>query len=312
MFLSIIAVVAGLAILIAASDRLVASAVRVSQALGVSAVLIGALVVGLGTSLPELLVSGLAAGNGELDIAMANVVGSNTANVTLVAGAAAVLKPISTRIGVLKREGVLMLLSVIGLAAVLFDQQISRVEGIALLVGMAVALVLLIVWSKGHGPSELVAADEVEEFTTADSSVGVEALIGIGALIATVFGANILLEGSLNVGEELGLSATFLGVMLGVGTSLPELATALAAARRMAPDLVVGNVVGSNLFNSLAVAGTAATVGPSVLSDLGTVELAFMIGAVTIAGFFSRTGKLNRLEAIVLLAGFAALLVMTF
>ncbi len=126
------------------------------------------------------------------------------------------------------------------------------------------------------------------------------------ALIGTVLGAQILLDGALVLGEELGLSATFLGIMLGVGTSLPELATAIAAARRAAPDLVVGNVVGSNLFNSLAVAGTAGTVGPAMLIDLGPVQLAWMVGAVAVAGLFARTGKVVRFEAALLLAGFVA------
>ncbi len=312
MLFSLIGVVAGLAILIVASDRLVASAVRVSQAVGISAVLIGALVVGLGTSLPELLVSALAAGNEELDVAMANVVGSNTANVTLVVGAAAVLRPIATRVAVLRREGVLMLLSVVALAFVLYDGEVTRAEGLGLLAGMAVTLVLLMLWSRDHGPSDLLAADEVEEFSESGRSVGLEVVIGLVALGATVFGANLLLDGSLRVGEDLGLSPTFLGVMLGVGTSLPELATAMAAARRSAPDLVVGNVLGSNLFNSLAVAGTAAVVGPSVLLDLGRLELWFMVGAVAVAGIFARTGRLNRIEAVVLLALFAALVAMTF
>lgn len=283
-----------------------------SQALGVSAVLIGALVVGLGTSLPELLVSALASANGELDVAMANVVGSNTANVTLVAGSAALLRPVSTRIAVLRREGGLMLVSVALLAAVLYDLEVSRAEGVVLLVGMAVALVLLIHWSRDHGPGELLAADEVEEFAEATGPILLEIGIGLLALAATVFGANLLLDGSLNVGEELGLSASFLGVMLGVGTSLPELATAIAAARRSAPDLVVGNVLGSNLFNSLAVAGTAAVAGPAVLTDLGTPELWMMVSAVIAAGVFMRTGKLNRLEAVVLLVGFATFLALTF
>ncbi len=283
-----------------------------SQALGVSAVLIGALVVGLGTSLPELLVSTLASADGELDVAMANVVGSNTANVTLVAGSAALLRPVSTRIAVMRREGGLMLLSVAVLAGVLYDLEVSRLEGGVLLAGMAVALVLLIRWSQDHGPGELVAADEVEEFAESSAPVLVESLIGLLALVATVFGANLLLDGSLNVGEELGLSASFLGVMLGVGTSLPELATAIAAARRSAPDLVVGNVLGSNLFNSLAVAGTAAVAGPAVLSDLGTQELWMMVTAVVAAGIFMRTGKLNRFEAAILLVGFATFLALTF
>jgi cation:H+ antiporter len=309
---SLVAVGVGLVILIAASDRLVASAVRVSQALGVSAVLIGALVVGLGTSLPELLVSGLAAGGGELDIAMANVVGSNIANVTLVLGAAALLRPIVTRVAVLKREGVLMLAAVVALAAVLYDGVVSRIEGFGLVAGMIVALVLLIMWSRDHGPSDLVAADEVEEFADGESPLAVEVVVGLVSLAATIFGANLLLNGALDVGEELGLSATFLGVMLGIGTSLPELATAIAAARRSAPDLVVGNVLGSNLFNSLAVAGIAAITGPATLVDLGPPALWFMVGAVAAAGVFTRTGRLNRAEATVLLATFFVFLGFTF
>lgn len=312
MLTSSLAIVGGLLILILASDRLVASAVRVSQALGVSAVLIGALVVGLGTSLPELLVSSIAAADAQLDIAMANVVGSNTANVTLVLGAAGAYRPVASRIEVMRREGVVMLIAVAALGAVLFDGEVQRYEGIALLAGMVVALVLLIRWSRDHGASDLIAQDEVEEMAETDKSLAFEIVIGIVALVATVVGANILLDGALDVGERLGLSATFLGVMLGVGTSLPELATAVAAARRAAPDIVVGNVLGSNLFNSLAVAGTAATVGPAVLTDLGRVDLLWMVGAVVAAGVFARTGRLDRREAVVLLVGFVAFTVLSY
>ncbi len=312
MLTSILAVAGGLAILIFASDRLVASAVRISQALGISAVLIGALVVGLGTSLPELLVSAIAASDGELDVAMANVVGSNTANVTLVLGAAGAYRAVSSRVDVLRREGVLMLVAVIALAAVLWNGEVVRFEGAALLLGMVGAVILLVRWARDHGPNQVIPVDEVDELAESGKSVRFEVVAGIAALVATVVGANILLGGSLDLGERLGLSPTFLGVMLGVGTSLPELATAVAAARRAASDLVVGNVLGSNLFNSLAVAGTAAVVGPATLVDLSRVDLIWMVGAVVAAGVFARTGILDRRESLILLASFLAFAVASF
>lgn len=132
MIAAAIAVVGGLLLLIFASDRLVVAAVRLSEALGISAVLIGALVVGLGTSMPEMLVSALASANGEVEIAMANVVGSNIANVTLVLGVAAIIAAIVAEWRILRREGVLMLTSLLALTAVLYDQEIERWEGGAL------------------------------------------------------------------------------------------------------------------------------------------------------------------------------------
>jgi cation:H+ antiporter len=243
---------------------------------------------------------------------MANVIGSNTTNVTLVFGSAALFAPVYSSMAVLRREGALMLSSVVVLAIVLADGRMSRLEGLLLLGGMALSLGLLIRWSADHGPSELLAVDEVEDLVGGDRKPAVEIVIGLLALVATVYGANVLLDGALDLGERLGLSATFLGVMLGVGTSLPEMATALAAARRSAPDLVVGNVLGSNLFNSLAVAGTAGVVGPAVLTDVGAFELWFMIGAAILAGIFARTGTLVRSEALALLAGFTVFTVVSY
>jgi cation:H+ antiporter len=290
----------GLVLLILASDRLVVSAVRVSRALGLSAVLIGAVVVGLGTSIPELLVSALASGDGELDVAMSNVVGSNVANVTLVLGVAALLSPVVAHWRILRREGMLMLIAVAVLATVLFDEQVGRTEGLGLLLGLFVALTLLAVWSRGGN-----AALAGEETEAAGGSVFREFVVGIGALAVTVFGANLLLDGALDIGERMGLSDTFLGLLLGVGTSLPELATAAAAARRRESDLIVGNVLGSNIFNSLAVAGTAGIVGPGMLADLGRAPLVVMVATALVAGVFSRTGsRITRPEGVVLVAVF--------
>lgn len=302
MFGSLALVAIGLVVLVVASDRVVVSAVRISLRLGVSTVLIGALIVGLGTSLPELLVSSIAAAQDSLDVAAANVVGSNAANVTLVLGAAAVLTPVAAAGHILRRETPLMLLAVAALAFVIADDRVTRAEAISLLVGLVLALVLLIVWSRGNPPE----VDEDEE--ALDSSPAVEFAYGLIAIAATVAGAKILLDGALDIGERLDWPATFLGLLLGVGTSLPELATAMAAARRKEPDLVLGNVIGSNIFNSLAVAGTAGLVGPGLLADFDGVAIWGMLAAVVLAAAAMVTGrKISRLEGVLLLAVFVGL-----
>lgn len=300
MLISFLYVAVGLILLMGASDRFVESAVRLARTLGVSIVLIGALIVGLGTSIPELLVSAIASVDGKVDVAMANVIGSNVANVTLVLGTAAVAAPIMSRTRILRREGLLMFFAVSSLAGVLWDGQVSRVEGAGLLVGMVITLVLLIRWSS----TDVDGIIELEEGQEAHSVPG-ELLIGLAALAITVFAARLLLDGALDLGERFGLGEAFLGVLLGIGTSLPELATTMAAVRRHESDLVIGNVLGSNLFNSFAVAGTAAVVGPGMLVDLARPSLVIMIGVVALAGWLAwHDQKVTRNEGFVLLAVF--------
>jgi cation:H+ antiporter len=314
-FTSVLAVVVGLALLMLAADRLVIAAVRVSRALGISAILIGALVVGLGTSIPELLVSVLAGADDKVDVAMANVVGSNIANVTLVLGAATLIGPVRARLQTLNREGILMLVAVVGLAAVLTDGEVEAWEGGMLLFGMLVALYFLIRWSLADSASDYRVEQEVREVIDGtERPLILEIVFGLAALAVTIYSADLLLGGALDVGADLGLSDAFLGVMLGVGTSLPEMATAVASIRRKESDLVVGNVLGSNLFNSLAVAGTAAVVGAGPLVELGSAALWTMVGAAVLAGLMSRTGRhqLVRRDGLLLIAVFVAFAVLTY
>jgi cation:H+ antiporter len=308
LLVSFVYVAIGLILLMGASDRFVESAVRLARTLGVSIVLIGALIVGLGTSIPELLVSGIASVDGKIDVAMANVTGSNVANVTLVLGAAAMLAPIRSRTLILRREGVLMLVAVTALALVLWDGVVSRVEGVALLAGMVATLILLVRWSATDPDAVL----ELEEGDEAHSVPG-ELLVGLAALVITVFAARLLLNGALDLGERFGLGEGFLGILLGVGTSLPELATTMAAVRRHESDLVLGNVLGSNLFNSLAVAGTAAVVGPGTLTDLARPSLVAMLAVVVLAGWFAwNDTKIVRREGVMLLTIFVAFAVLSY
>jgi cation:H+ antiporter len=321
LLLDVIRIIAGLVALIYAADRLVTSAVRIARAFGVSVVLIGAVIVGFGTSVPEFVVSGIAAIEGELDLAVANIVSSNTSNLTLVLGSAALITPIVARRQIIKREGALMFAAVAVLTALLANGWLSAWEGFLLLGLLGVAIWLMIRWSSDD-PEAVMAqiSDTVEPDKTAPKGrrqwrrdVGKEIVIGGVALLVTVIAADFLLDGVVGVGERFGLSAVLLGLITGVGTSLPELAAGIAAARHREPELVLGNILGSNIFNSLGVVGLAAVLGPGAIPEITVVPLAIMVGAASAAGAFSLTGqRIDRREGGILLAGFVAYAVYAF
>ena len=304
MILSVALLIGGLIALTLGADRFVVSAARLSETLGVSPILIGALVIGLGTSAPEMLVSALAAGRGEIDIAVGNIVGSNTANMTLVLGATALVAPAVSRVRTIRREGAMMLLGLVVLSVLLWDQSLTRSEAAGLGVGMILAALLLVYWARSDMKDGLV----VPEREWWDGSVGREVAIGLGTLVLTLVGADLLVRGASRLAEDLGITAAFVGlVIVAVGTSLPELATAMAAARRGETDLVIGNVLGSNLFNSLAVAAIAGLVGPGAVSDTFRPAMGLMVGAGALAGVLVWTGRrLEWWEGAVLLAVFLA------
>jgi cation:H+ antiporter len=301
--IDILRIIAGLVILIVAADRLVLSAVRIAKVFNVSVVVIGAVIVGFGTSVPEFVVSAMAASDGQTGLAMSNIVASNTANVTLVLGAAALVAVLATKQRVVKREGILMLSAVMALAIVLLDGQVSIAEGILLLVAMLGAVWMLVVWTKN---GDTVPGEELADIVADPDRVWVEILYGLVALVATVIAGQQLLVGVLSIGDRMGLSIVFMGLITGVGTSLPELSAALAGARRGASDLVLGNVLGSNVFNSLGVTGLAAVLGPSVFDGVPVALVGLMVLSAVFAGVFAYTSqKISRVEGTVLLGIFA-------
>ncbi|MCL1600060.1 MAG: sodium:calcium antiporter [Actinomycetia bacterium] len=302
MGIDILRVVAGLVILIVAADRLVLSAVRVAKVFNVSVVVIGAVIVGFGTSVPEFVVSAIAASNGQTGLAMSNVVASNTANLTLVLGTAALFSVLVTQKQTVKREGLLMLAAVVSLVIVLADGRVTVVEGALLLIGLVVAIWLLISWTKSGDDDQ---ASGIEDIVADPDRVWREMLYGLVALVATVVAGQQLLVGVVSIGDSLGLSIVFMGFITGVGTSLPELSAALAGARRGAPDLVIGNVLGSNVFNSLGVAGVAAILGPGVVDGVPPILIGIMLLSAVFAGVFAYTSqRINRFEGVVLLGTF--------
>ena len=306
--------VAGLALLTYAADKFVIGAVRVSNILRVSTVLVGALVIGFGTSAPELVVSALASASGRQDIALGNIVGSNTANVLLVVGAAALfgILPIAARIW--RREIRLMLVAVAGLAIVCADLRVTTLEAILLLLGAVAAISTIIFWASRDRAASDELASEVEELAGGEHSLGGSALLTLLGLIGTVGGAQLLVEGASGLAATLGLSEAVIGLtVVAIGTSLPELVTAVAAARHNQNDLIIGNIVGSNIFNSLPVAGLAGLLDTTALDSQFRVSVVIMVAACVLFAIFARTAfRIGRREGGVLLVGFVTATLLTF
>ena len=304
--LAIVAIVIGLVALTKGADAFVAGAARLAVALSVPAVVVGAVIVGFGTSAPEMVVSAVASGQGKLEIAAGNIIGSNVANLTLVLGTAALLCSIRVDSRVLRREAPLSLGAVV-LFGLLVQGGLSRWEGLVLAVGLVIALGVIIGVS-GGGNNELEA--EVDEYV-GDSSVDTrrEAVRTLVGLVGVVAGAQLAVWGATGIADELGLAEGFVGLtLIAIGTSLPELVTAIAAARQGEDELIVGNLLGSNIFNSLAVGATAGIVGPGSIDDPALTGFAvlLMIAIGAAAWLFMATGRaVVRSEAILLLVAYA-------
>jgi cation:H+ antiporter len=246
MALSVLGIVVGLAVLTYASDQFVVGAARVARTLRLSPILIGAVVIGFGTSAPEMLVSGLAGAQGSLDIGVGNIIGSNVANLSLVLGIAALVTPIVVSSPVLKREAPISLAATM-VFAVVVQGGLAGGEAAILSVVLIVGLGLIILGAR-LGDDAMTA--EVDEFLTADTTTTREVIRTLLGLGFTLGSAQVLVVSAVTIADQLGLEEGFVGLtIVAIGTSLPELATAIQAARKGETDLIVGNLLGSNLFN---------------------------------------------------------------
>jgi cation:H+ antiporter len=301
----------GLVAMVRGADQFVLGSARLAGLLRVPPVVIGALVLGFGTSLPELFVSGMAALAGERDLAVGNIVGSNAANITLVLGVAATLTAVRIASRTVRRE-LPISAAAVGLFAVLTWDGLARWRGVVLLVGFAIALGALL---RDRGDvSEQELGEELEAFLGGATrrTRWVEAVrVGLG-LVATLVGAHLVKESALDIAAEVGLSEGFVGLTLvALGTSLPELVTAVVGARRGEDELVVGDLLGSNVFNSLAIGGAIHLLGPGPLAEVDLAHLAVvvMLGTTGLCWFFmGRRLEIGRWEAITLIAVYLAAL----
>jgi cation:H+ antiporter len=305
--LSLVALVAGLALLAYAADQFVLGAARVALLRRIAPLVVGVVVVGFGTSAPELLVSALAAAGDEPEVAVGNIVGSNLANLTLLLGIGALLVPLAVSSRVVRREAPLALAAMAGFALAV-QGGLNRAEGLVLVLAMVLA-VTLVLHGSGSGPDPL--GPETEDLAaSAQPRFGVEVGRTVLGLVGTVAGAQLLLWGALDLADRADLGQGFVGATLvAVGTSLPELVTVVQSARRRETDLIVGNLLGSNLFNSLAVGGVAGLIGPAALDavNLEVVAAGAAVAAGLVAWALMASGRaVTRTEGLVLVGAYLA------
>jgi cation:H+ antiporter len=314
-----IAVFAGLILLLWSADRFVEGAASAARHFGMSALVIGMVVVGFGTSAPEMLVSTLASLQGNPGIALGNAYGSNIANIALILGITALVAPIAVKSGVLRKE-LPILLAVTGVAAwQLADGRITRIEGFVLLGLFAIVMG----WSCWHGmrvSNDAMGAEYEQELSAHAMPLGRSIfwlLVGVVVLIAS---SRLLVWGAVEIARGFGVSDLVIGLtVIAIGTSLPELASSLVAARKGEHDIALGNVVGSNLFNTLAVVGIAGTIHPMTIDPAVLYRDLPVMALLTVSLFllgrgWRGQGRINRFEGGLLLAcyiGYTAYLVIS-
>ncbi len=307
-FLSIIV---GLALLTFGADRFVEGAAAAASNFGISPLLVGLIVVGFATSAPELLVAGVASMNGNPTLAVGNAIGSNIANIGLVLGVTAAVMPFTVHSRALLREFPIMFVC-IGLAGLLcWDGYLSFTDGTILLAGL-IALLGVTTWLGVNDKSDDTLGVEMEE-RLADGMSSAQAfswlIVGLGMLL---FGSNSLVEGAVTVARQFGVSDLVIGLtIVAIGTSLPELAASVASALKGEPDIALGNVIGSNMFNILGVVSVPGLLAPTALDAVVMtrdfpvmVGLSFVLLAVAIG--WRGNGRINRFEGLGLLLAFVA------
>ncbi|WP_405332212.1 calcium/sodium antiporter [Fibrobacter sp.] len=321
MILAIVAVIVGLAVLVWSADKFVDGAVGVAEFCGMSTLLIGMVVVGFGTSAPELTVSAISAAQGNPELALGNAYGSNIANIALILGATALISPILMQRSVLRGDlPILLAVSVLSIILV-WDGSVARWNGILLLAVFAAAMAYSI-----HRELKKAKLEKSESLSgNADSAEPKKVSLGksvfwlVLGLVLLVASSRALVWGAVEIARTLGVSDLLIGLtIVAVGTSLPELASSIAAARRGENDLALGNIIGSNLFNTLAVVGLAAIISPmdEIEKAVTYRDMPLMIAltvALIVLGYRRKgDGRLNRIAGAILLAvyfGYLGLLI---
>lgn len=314
--LPLLALFAGFILLVWSADRFVAGAASIARHLGVTPLVIGLTIVGFGTSAPEIVVSIIASLQDKPGLAIGNAIGSNITNLGLVLGVTALICPLTIRSETIRREYPILLAIMLGALLLLLDNHLGRLDGIILLSTLVLITVWLVFLSRPPSRTDPLIHEIEHKIPTLPfkQALGWTAL----GLILLIASSRILVYGATEIALWLGISDLVIGLtVIAIGTSLPELAASIISALRKEPDIAIGNVIGSNMFNLLAVLGlpgliSPMTVDPAVL----TRDYPFMIG-MTLAFFaftygFSGTPRLNWPEGGLILSGFIAYLVILY
>jgi len=311
MFLSLAAIIVGLALLVWSADRFVEGASATARNMGISTLIIGITIIGFGTSAPEIMISVFSVFDDTPDLAIGNALGSNIANIGLIMGVTALFLPIAFTSKLLKREFPILLIASALMTWVLWDAQLKLIDGILLLALLIAAMAYLIHYSRGDLNDTL--ASELEQEIPRDMSTRTALLWTLAGLLILVASSKLLVWGAVNIATQLGVGELIIGLtIVALGTSLPELAAAIAAARKGEPELVMGNVIGSNLFNSLAVIGIPAVMTDFTISaEAITRDLPVMLALTALLFLLSHRPKnsccvITRFKGLLLLSGFVA------
>lgn len=317
LWISFLAILGGFMLLVWGADRFVTGAAATARNLGVSPLIIGLTIVGFGTSAPEMLVSAMAAWAGNPGIAVGNAIGSNITNVGLVLGFTALISPLAVKSETLRREFPILFAVTTLVLILLLDGDLSRLDGVILLAGFG----LMIYWLVGLGLRERACdpmQDEFAEEIPADMTMG-RALFWVAlGLIVLLLSSRLLVWGAVNVAQYFGVPDLIIGLtIVAIGTSLPELAASITGALKGEDDIAIGNVLGSNMFNLLAVLGLPGLISPlTTPDDVMTRDFPIMFGFTALlfafAYGFRSQGRINRPEGGILLAGFVAYLGLLF
>jgi cation:H+ antiporter len=303
--------VVGVAVLYYGAEWLVRGAARLAASLQISPIIVGLTVVSLGTSAPELVVCTVAALGGNPDLAVGNLMGSNLANIGLILGLTAIIRPLEVHARIVWREMPLLILVTAALYPLMWDGDLDRGDGVLLLLAMF-AYLIFVIQSVGDEAPEVLG--EYEGFMKASTSSATkvhppDVLWVLAGSAALVLGGYCIVEGAVQVATSLGISQMVIGLtVVAVGTSLPELATSLVAAARKEADIAVGNVVGSNIFNLAGILGVTSALEPiAVNPSIVMRELPAVLVLSLILFPMLRTGwRIGRFEGTLLLIGYLA------
>ncbi|OJS99294.1 calcium/sodium antiporter [Marinobacter nauticus] len=309
MLIASLAILAGLALLVWSADRFVEGSAAAAGHFGMPPLLIGMVVVGFGTSAPEMVVSALAATQGNPGLALGNAYGSNITNIALILGITAVIAPIAVHSQVMRKELPILALVTLAAAWLLFDGELSRLDAAGLLILFALLLGWSI-WSGIRKTDDTFATEMDAELTSHAMPIRKAVVWLLVGLILLIISSRILVWGAVDLATRFGVSDLVIGLtIVAIGTSLPELASSIIAARKGEHDLALGNILGSNLFNTLAVVGIAGSIAPMAVADEVLMrDIPVMVGltlALFVLGYgFRGPGRINRLEGAGLLAVF--------
>lgn len=314
--LSIAAIVVGLGLLVWGAERFVHGASAIAKNLGVSPLIIGLTIVGIGTSAPEILISIIAAYQGNPALAVGNALGSNIANIALVLGITALVMPLAVKSETLRREYPIMFAVMLLALVLVVDHHLGQLDGLILISGLFVMLYWMIQQGRKQKGDPLGQEFEQEIPTISNQKAFLWFAVGLVLLVVSSQG---LVWGSVNIAKAMGISDLIIGLtIVAIGTSLPELAASIMSALKKEHDIAIGNIIGSNMFNMLVVFGIPGLIAPHTL-DSAILERDFpiMIGLTIVLfimayGFKNREGRINRFEGSLLLGGYITYMVVLY